>query len=133
MLSTVWISGGFVFFAVVIRLFYQHSPSIIHILMGLLREETINKNAWRINLILGLILGGALYQWQWDALINTRETFPIILSVISGLLMGAGVQFSSQEIGGQALCYIPEGAGRAWLAVGIIVLTAIGVNQLFYV
>lgn len=98
------------------------------ILYGLFTRESTERN-WRFLFVLGLILGGLLYQLSTANALATRTEFPVYLLIIAGLLVGIGTRLGSGCTSGHGVCGISRLSLRSSLAtatffvVGIVTTT----------
>ena len=91
------------------------------ILYGLFTRESGERN-WRFLFVLGLILGGLLYQLTTQNALSTRSDFPVYLLAIAGLLVGIGTRLGSGCTSGHGVCGISRLSLRSSLATATFVV-----------
>ena len=82
--------------------------------------------AWRALFVLGLVLGGFLYQWlgvgsgvdHIDAVVGT----PALM--VAGLLVGVGTTVGTGCTSGHGICGLARGSARSLVATGCFMLSA---------
>ena len=94
------------------------------ILYGLFTRQSEERN-WRLLFVIGLILGGVIYQLVAGAPLMTRTEFPLPVLIAAGLLVGIGSRLGSGCTSGHGVCGISRLSQRSVLATTTFVATAI--------
>ena len=94
------------------------------ILYGLFTRQSDERN-WRLLFVIGLILGGVIYQVVTGATLATRTDFPLPVLVVAGLLVGIGSRLGSGCTSGHGVCGISRLSQRSVLATVTFITTAI--------
>jgi len=90
---------------------------------------TPGDRVWRVLFLVGLVVGGYLYQIATQQPLLTREGFPISQLIVAGLLVGAGTRLGSGCTSGHGVCGIARLSLRsivatlAFLAAGMATAT----------
>ncbi len=103
---------------------------------GVIYPEQANDVSWRVIFILGLILGGLLYQWTgFGAGVNhitAQASTPTL--IIAGLLVGIGTQIGTGCTSGHGICGLARRSPRSLVAtlcfMGSAVVTVFVVRHL---
>ena len=94
------------------------------ILYGLFTRQSDERN-WRLLFVIGLILGGVIYQVVSNAPLATRTDFPLPVLIVAGLLVGIGSRLGSGCTSGHGVCGISRLSQRSVLATVTFITTAI--------
>lgn len=78
---------------------------------------------WRLLFVVGLVLGGFIYQLVADRPLMTREGFPSLQLVVAGVLVGFGTRLGSGCTSGHGVCGIARLSPRSLLATLLFVAT----------
>ena len=71
---------------------------------------------WRLLFVIGLVLGGFIYQIVVDRPLMTREGFPVLQLAVAGVLVGFGTRLGSGCTSGHGVCGIARLSPRSLLA-----------------
>ena len=85
------------------------------ILYGVFTRQTAERN-WRLMFVVGLILGGVVFQLIADRPLISRIDFPLPLLIAAGFLVGIGTQLGSGCTSGHGICGISRMSLRSLLA-----------------
>lgn len=85
------------------------------ILYGVFTRQSSERN-WRLLFILGLVLGGLLYQQLTGLPLMSRQNFPLPLLIVAGLLVGIGTRLGSGCTSGHGVCGVSRFSNRSILA-----------------
>lgn len=94
------------------------------ILYGVFTRQTSERN-WRLLFVVGLILGGYLYQLATGHPLATRTDFPLSLLILAGLLVGVGTRLGSGCTSGHGVCGISRLSARSTIATLTFVLAGV--------
>ena len=75
------------------------------ILYGLFTRQSDERN-WRLLFVVGLVLGGVIYQVVTNAPLATRTGFSLPILIVAGLLVGIGSRLGSGCTSGHGVCGI---------------------------
>lgn len=123
------LAGGLMIGAAAVMLYVLlgRIAGISGILNGALTASD-GQRGWRLQFLLGLVAGGALYQWVGGHALLTRTDFPLPLLVLAGLLVGFGTRLGSGCTSGHGVCGVARLSTRSLLAtavfLGVGMLTA---------
>jgi uncharacterized membrane protein YedE/YeeE len=78
---------------------------------------------WRPAFIIGLVLGGLIWQGTTGIALMERTDFPVWLTILAGLLVGFGTSLGSGCTSGHGICGISRLSPRSMVATGVFVLT----------
>lgn len=91
-----------------------------------------SERAWRILFLVGLVLGGLLYQLSGDRTLLTREGFPLWQLITAGLLVGFGTRLGSGCTSGHGVCGIARLSPRSLVATAVFMGTGFITATLVY-
>jgi len=94
------------------------------ILYGVFTRHSAERD-WRLLFVVGLVMGGAIYQWVTELPLMTRDDFPLPVLVIAGLLVGVGTRLGSGCTSGHGVCGISRFSLRSFLATATFIATGI--------
>ena len=94
------------------------------ILYGLFTRQSDERN-WRLLFVVGLVLGGVIYQVVTNAPLATRTGFSLPILIVAGLLVGIGSRLGSGCTSGHGVCGISRLSQRSVLATITFITTAI--------
>jgi uncharacterized membrane protein YedE/YeeE len=80
---------------------------------------------WRWIFIIGMLLGGAIYEYVWAQQPTPRSDFAPWLMVIGGLLVGFGTRLGNGCTSGHGVCGLGRLSFRSLIAVITFLTTAI--------
>ncbi len=110
------VGGGLIGSAAVLLVkFNGRIAGISGIVNGALTTQSGDR-LWRLLFILGLVIGGYLYQVATAQPLVTREGFPMGLLVVAGLLVGFGTRLGSGCTSGHGVCGIARLSLRSIVA-----------------
>ncbi len=103
---------------------------------GVIYPEQKDDISWRVVFIVGLILGGLIYQWTGFGVgvthITAQVSTPVL--VIAGLLVGIGTQIGTGCTSGHGICGLARRSPRSLVAtlcfMGSAVVTVFVVRHL---
>lgn len=78
---------------------------------------------WRPAFVIGLVLGGLIWQWYTGVALIERTDFPVWLTILAGLLVGFGTSLGSGCTSGHGICGISRFSPRSIVATLVFVLT----------
>lgn len=81
--------------------------------------------AWRWIFILGMLLGGVLYEYVLPLPPTPKSTFAPLAMIIGGFLVGFGTRMGSGCTSGHGVCGLGRLSTRSLVAVLIFLITAI--------
>ena len=87
---------------------------------------------WRVLFVVGLVIGGFLYQQVSSSPLITREGFPIAQLVAGGLLVGFGTRVGSGCTSGHGVCGIARLSPRSLAATLIFIGCGMATATLFF-
>lgn len=90
------------------------------ILYGVFTRQSGERN-WQLLFVLGLVLGGFIYQQVTSLPLMTRTNFPLPLLIIAGLLVGVGTRLGSGCTSGHGVCGISRFSNRSILATATFI------------
>jgi uncharacterized membrane protein YedE/YeeE len=126
------VGGGLIGFAAVLLLkFNGRIAGISGIVNGALTMQSGDR-LWRLLFILGLVIGGYLYQVVTAQPLVTREGFPMGLLIVAGLLVGFGTRLGSGCTSGHGVCGIARLSSRSIVATLAFLSTGIFTASVFY-
>lgn len=94
------------------------------ILYGIFTRESAERH-WRLLFVVGLMLGGFLYQFFTHQPLTTRANFPLPLLISAGFLVGIGTRLGSGCTSGHGVCGISRLSNRSFAATLIFMLAGI--------
>lgn len=94
------------------------------ILNGMMTQTTGDR-VWRILFVVGLVLGGLLYQWLSGNPLLTRSGFSWPILVGAGLLVGFGTRLGSGCTSGHGVCGIARLSIRSLVATAVFITLGI--------
>jgi uncharacterized membrane protein YedE/YeeE len=94
------------------------------ILYGIFTRESAERH-WRLLFVVGLMLGGFLYQFFTHQPLTTRTDFPLPLLVSAGILVGIGTRLGSGCTSGHGVCGISRLSNRSIAATLTFMLAGI--------
>lgn len=80
---------------------------------------------WRLAFILGLLVGGFVYQAATGSWLVSREDFPLPALLLAGFLVGFGTRLGSGCTSGHGVCGIARMSPRSIIATATFLLTGI--------
>ncbi|MBT8143176.1 MAG: YeeE/YedE family protein [Gammaproteobacteria bacterium] len=80
---------------------------------------------WRVLFVVGLIVGGVIYQVVTGEALVTREAFSTLQLVAAGLLVGFGTRLGSGCTSGHGVCGIARLSPRSLVATATFLLIGI--------
>jgi uncharacterized membrane protein YedE/YeeE len=80
--------------------------------------------SWRWLFLVGMVLGGALYEYGFAAAPTPRSTFVPLAMVLGGFLVGWGTRMGSGCTSGHGVCGLGRLSSRSLVAVSIFLVTA---------
>ncbi|PLZ05237.1 YeeE/YedE family protein [Fischerella thermalis WC114] len=87
---------------------------------------TFNKDEiWRWMFILGMLLGGVLYEYELASQPTPKSTFAPVAMIIGGFLVGFGTRMGSGCTSGHGVCGLGRLSLRSLVAVLTFLTTAI--------
>lgn len=95
-------------------------------------SRNLLESGWRIAFVVGLIVGGLIYQFSTGESLIERDDYPTWMTVTAGLLVGFGTRLGSGCTSGHAVCGVSRlsvrsiSATAVFIAVGMIVATLLG-------
>ena len=114
---------GGVFIGLSIFLLYFSIGKIAGI-SGIISGVMTKATAWRIIFLLGILLSSSIYH-DFVTEINPRVSYPIVLSVLSGLLVGMGTILGNGCTSGHGVCGVARFSVRSIVATCLFCTTAI--------
>ncbi|SIS44173.1 YeeE/YedE family protein [Neptunomonas antarctica] len=103
---------------------------------GIIYPEDKNDISWRLMFVLGLVLGGFIYQWMGFGVGvgHIRAIVDTPLLIIGGLLVGIGTQIGTGCTSGHGICGLARRSPRSLVAtlcfMGSAVVTVYVVRHL---
>jgi uncharacterized membrane protein YedE/YeeE len=95
------------------------------IVAGLLSPRP-GSHGWRVALLSGLLLGGALVAWLVPGSVVARQgTAPVPLLAAAGLLVGFGTQLGAGCTSGHGVCGVSRFSTRSLVAVATFMATGV--------
>ena len=91
-----------------------------------------NERLWRVLFILGLVIGGYLFQFFMGERLITREGFPLFQLLLAGLLVGYGTRMGSGCTSGHGVAGIARLSPRSIIATVIFVATGMITASVVY-
>lgn len=126
------VGGGLIGLAAVLLLrFNGRIAGISGIVNGALTMQSGDR-LWRLLFILGLVIGGYLYQVATVRPLVTREGFPMGLLIVAGLLVGFGTRLGSGCTSGHGVCGIARLSSRSIVATLAFLGTGMLTASVFY-
>ena len=126
------VGGGLIGLAAVLLLkFNGRIAGISGIVNGALAIQSGDR-LWRLLFILGLVIGGYLYQVATAQPLVTREGFPMGLLIVAGLLVGFGTRLGSGCTSGHGVCGIARLSSRSIVATLAFLGTGMFTASAFY-
>jgi uncharacterized protein len=104
--------------ATLLLLFNGRIAGISGILNGLFFAER-NDKLWRLLFLLGLVLGGLLFNFGVPEFNSPRQNYPLPLLAIGGFLVGFGARMANGCVSGHGVC------GLANLSIRSLVATCL--------
>lgn len=101
----------------VLLLFNGRIAGISGILNGLFFAEK-NDKLWRLLFLVGLVLGGLLFQLGVPEFNTPRQNYPLPLLIIGGFLVGFGARMANGCISGHGVCGLSNLSVRSLVATG---------------
>lgn len=83
------------------------------------------QEGWRWLFILGMLLGGILYEYVLAPQPTPKSTFAPLAMILGGLLVGFGTRMGSGCTSGHGVCGLGRLSTRSLVAVLIFLITAI--------
>lgn len=83
------------------------------------------RDRWRWIFLLGLLIGGALYEYGFALQPTPRSTFSPIAMIVGGLLVGFGTRMGNGCTSGHGVCGLGRLSMRSLIAVLTFLITAI--------
>lgn len=83
------------------------------------------EHSWRWIFLLGMLLGGLLYEYFWTSQPTPRSTFAPSLMLIGGFLVGFGTRLGNGCTSGHGVCGLGRLSFRSLIAVITFMVTAI--------
>ena len=124
--------GGLIGLSAVLLLkFNGRIAGISGIVNGALTMQSGDR-LWRLLFILGLVIGGYLYQVATAQPLVSREGFPMGLLIVAGLLVGFGTRLGSGCTSGHGVCGIARLSSRSIVATLVFVGTGMLSASAFY-
>ncbi len=99
----------------VLLLFNGRIAGVSGILNGLFFAEKKEK-LWRLLFLLGLVLGGLLFQLAVPEFNSPRQNYPLPLLIIGGFLVGFGARMANGCISGHGVCGLANLSLRSLVA-----------------
>jgi uncharacterized protein len=87
--------------------------------------ELANRERWRWLFLLGLLGGGALYEYALATQPTPHSTFAPWAMIIGGFLVGFGTRMGNGCTSGHGVCGLGRLSGRSLVAVITFLITAI--------
>jgi uncharacterized membrane protein YedE/YeeE len=126
------VGGGLIGLAAVLLLkFNGRIAGISGIVNGALTMQSGDR-LWRLLFILGLVIGGYVYQVATAQPLLTREGFPMGLLIVAGLLVGFGTRLGSGCTSGHGVCGIARLSSRSIVATLAFLGTGMFTASVFY-
>lgn len=88
---------------------------------------------WQVLFIIGLVVGGMIYQAASGSALVTREEFPLATLVFAGLLVGFGTRVGSGCTSGHGVCGIARLSPRSFIATIAFVAAGILTASLIHI
>ena len=85
---------------------------------------------WRAAFIIGLVVGGLLFQWFAPVPLIARGDFPTWLTIAAGLLVGFGTRLGSGCTSGHGICGISRLSIRSIAATMTFVVVGMAIATL---
>jgi uncharacterized membrane protein YedE/YeeE len=119
------IGGGLIgLSAALLLLFKGRVAGISGIVGGVLVPEKGDVD-WRIVFVVGLILGGFLYQWLGGDVSEIKSVVSQPMLIAAGLLVGIGTTVGTGCTSGHGICGIARFSGRSMTATVSFMVTGI--------
>jgi uncharacterized membrane protein YedE/YeeE len=119
------IGGGLIgLSAALLLLFKGRVAGISGIVGGVLVPEKGDVD-WRIVFVVGLILGGFLYQWLGGDVSEIKAVVSQPMLIAAGLLVGIGTTVGTGCTSGHGICGIARFSGRSMTATVSFMVTGI--------
>lgn len=125
------IGGGLIgLSAAILLLFKGRIAGISGIVGGVLVPEKGDVD-WRIVFVVGLILGGFLYQWLGGDVSGFKAVVSQPMLIAAGLLVGIGTTIGTGCTSGHGICGIARFSGRSitatvsFMATGVITVALV--------
>ena len=127
------VGGALIGLASVILLWLNGRIAGVSGIMNGAFNKSCAKSGWRIAFLMGLVLGGLLFQVITDAPLMERSNFPVWMTVAAGLLVGYGTRLGNGCTSGHGVCGVSRLSPRSIVATVTFVLvgmlTASTVNK----
>ncbi len=88
---------------------------------------------WRILFVIGLVLGGFIYQLGSNVPLSTREEFSLPQLITAGVLVGFGTRLGSGCTSGHGVCGIARLSSRSLVATVIFLASGIATATIAFV
>ena len=125
------IGGALIGLAAALLLLLKGRVAGISGIVGGLLKPIKNDMAWRLAFIVGLVLGGFVYQWAGGSIAHIQAVADTPMLIVGGLIVGIGTTLGSGCTSGHGVCGIARLSPRSiiatitFMASGIATVTII--------
>jgi uncharacterized membrane protein YedE/YeeE len=109
--------------AVIMLLFNGRITGISGIMDGIVINSKPDDRVWRVCFLLGLVLGGFLFNLFMPDSFIPRDGFSLALLITGGFIVGVGTRMGSGCTSGHGICGIARFSQRSILATVTFMLT----------
>ena len=109
--------------AVIMLLFNGRITGISGIMDGIVINSKPDDRVWRVCFLLGLVLGGFLFNLFMPDSFIPRDGFSLALLITCGFIVGVGTRMGSGCTSGHGICGIARFSQRSILATVTFMLT----------
>ena len=109
--------------AVIMLLFNGRITGISGIMDGIVINSKPDDRVWRVCFLLGLVLGGFLFNLFMPDSFFPRDGFSLALLITGGFIVGIGTRMGSGCTSGHGICGIARFSQRSILATVTFMLT----------
>jgi uncharacterized membrane protein YedE/YeeE len=102
--------------ATLLLLFYGKIFGVSGIVGGLIKNEAKDYD-WRIAIVLGFLVGGAILYVSMPGVFTNTAIRPTIMTIIAGLLVGYGTSLGNGCTSGHGICGLSRFSPRSLVAV----------------
>lgn len=109
--------------AVIMLLFNGRITGVSGIMEGIVVNSKSGDRFWRVCFLLGLVLGGFLFNLFMPNSFVPRDGFSLVLLITGGFIVGIGTRMGSGCTSGHGICGIARFSRRSILATFVFMFT----------